>query len=76
MQKKWLEMLLPKPERRSDPESPHHTNESATGREKENSMSRFTPPTHEPAVSAAREVPDFQVDLSSIEDIYRSAREF
>jgi len=35
-------------------------------------MSDLTQPTHKPPVRSAREVPTFQVDLSPMEDIYRS----
>ena len=39
---------------------------------KENDMSDLTQPAHKPPVRSAREVPTFQVDLSPMEDIYRS----
>ena len=41
--------------------------------EKENLMSQSTPPTPKAPVRSAREVPSFQVDLSTMEDIYRAA---
>ncbi|MFI5110675.1 MAG: hypothetical protein ACHP78_17770 [Terriglobales bacterium] len=36
-------------------------------------MPHLTPPTQKAPVRSAREVPDFQVDLSPMEDIYRAA---
>ena len=42
-------------------------------REKENFMSDLTQPTQKAPVRFAREVPEFQVDLSPMEDIYRAA---
>jgi hypothetical protein len=49
-------------------------NEKSNGRgEKENHMSEVTPITKKPPEQGAREVPDFQVELSPMEDVYRAA---
>jgi len=46
---------------------------SSTGSENENRAPFETQPTEKTPVRAARQVPNFQVELLSVEDIYRSA---
>jgi hypothetical protein len=80
MRQKWLQLpWRKKPEEVSAP-APKNTAASsdeisASKSDKENPMPRFTQPTSssEPSVRSAREVAEFQVELSPIEDIYRAA---
>ena len=46
---------------------------SSTGSENENRAPLLTQPTEKAAARSARQVPNFQVELLSVEDIYRSA---
>jgi hypothetical protein len=77
MRSKWLELpWRKKPDNRSlggpedgEASSDEENNDTSA---KENDMSDLTQPAHKPPVRSAREVPTFQVDLSPMEDIYRS----
>ena len=75
---RWLE--LPWREKQEGPSASGPENDEASSdgnsngkSEKENVMSQPTPPTPKAPVRSAREVPSFQVDLSTMEDIYRAA---
>lgn len=73
MARKWFE-LTP---RRNQPEelsvSGQGSSNDAGSGEKENPMSQLDTPMKKAPVQSSREVPTFQVELSSMEDIYRAA---
>ncbi|MFY9908072.1 MAG: hypothetical protein WBX02_20700 [Terriglobales bacterium] len=80
MRSKWLELpWRKKPDDLSssgtdagEASSEGESSNSPSYNEKENFMSDLTQPTPKVPVRSAREVPGFQVDLSSMEDIYRA----
>src|SRR4029077_14551028 len=55
-----------------DEEASHEGN-SSTGSESENRAPLLTQPAEKAAARSARQVANFQVELLSVEDIYRSA---
>jgi len=79
MRGKWLE--LPWRNKQEGLSASSGGNGEASGDEannhahddKENLMPEVTPPTKKAPVHSAREVPDFQVELLPMEDIYRAA---
>jgi hypothetical protein len=75
MRSKWLGMAPWRNEQGGNSASGDSGgNEKSNGRgEKENLMSDVTPFTKKAPAQGAREVPDFQVELSPMEDIYRAA---
>src|SRR5579863_4031679 len=75
---KWLELAFWRSKRDGPNATTDRTaeasNDSSDGKiEKEIRMSHITLPTEKPPVHTAREVPNFQVELLSTEDIYRAA---
>lgn len=75
---KWLELPWREKQEGLSASGPENGEASSDGNsngksEKENPMSQPTPPTPKAPVRSAREVPSFQVDLSTMEDIYRAA---
>jgi hypothetical protein len=78
MLSKWLELPWREKQEGLSVSGPENGEASSHGSsngksEKENLMSQSTPPTPKAPVRSAREVPSFQVDLSTMEDIYRAA---
>ncbi len=78
MQYKWLELPWRRKPEGPSVSGPGNGQASSNGNsngnnEKENLMPHLTQPTQKAPVRSAREVPDFQVDLSPMEDIYRAA---
>jgi hypothetical protein len=78
MLSKWLELPWREKQEGLSVSGPENGEASSHGSsngksEKENPMSQSTPPTPKAPVRSAREVPSFQVDLSTMEDIYRAA---
>ncbi|MGA6985065.1 MAG: PilZ domain-containing protein [Terriglobales bacterium] len=78
MLSKWLELPWREKQEGLSVSGPENGEASSHGNssgksEKENLMSQSTPPTPKAPVRSAREVPSFQVDLSTMEDIYRAA---
>jgi hypothetical protein len=78
MGRKWLE-LAPRHGKQdalsinSEKDEAGRDENSNTGSDKENRAPLLTQPTEKAPVRAARQVPNFQVELLSVEDIYRSA---
>ena len=75
---KWLELPWREKQEGLSASGPENGEASTDGNsngksEKENVMPQPTPPTLKAPVRSAREVPSFQVDLSTMEDIYRAA---
>lgn len=74
MARKWLEITW---RNKSEPHSggrPQIGDENSNGEsDKENLMSHVNQPAEKAASHSAREVPTFQVELSSMDDIYRAA---
>jgi hypothetical protein len=78
MLSKWLELPWREKQEGLSVSGPENGEASGHGNsngksEKENLMSQSTPPTPKAPARSAREVPSFQVDLSTMEDIYRAA---
>jgi len=78
MRRKWLELPWRKKQEGLSVSGPGNGEASSDGNsngksEKENLMPDPTQPTQKAPVRSAREVPNFQVDLSPMEDIYRAA---
>jgi hypothetical protein len=78
MGRKWFELACWRGKRAgpnaSNDRATEASDKSSDGKiEKEIRMPHITPPTEKPSVHTAREVPNFQVELLSTEDIYRAA---
>jgi len=78
MKRKWLELPWHKKRESLNVSGPRNSeansNKNGNGNnEKENLMSQQTQPMQKIPVRCAQETPKFQVDLSPMEDIYRSA---
>jgi hypothetical protein len=78
MRCKWLELPWRKKQEGLSLSGPgngegRNAGNSNGNSDKENLMSHPTQPTQKAPVRSAREVPDFQVDLLPMEDIYRAA---
>ena len=76
MQLDWLELPWRKKQKERGVTGPGNDEGRSKGNsksEKENFMSHLTESTLKAPVHSAREVPTFQVELSSVEDIYRAA---
>jgi hypothetical protein len=73
MRDKWLELPWLKKQEGVSGSGPGNEVGSNGNSAKENSVHDLTQPTQKVPMRAAREVPNFQIDLSPMEDIYRAA---